>query len=289
MRIAALLVLALGCGSDKQKSPPPTAGSAGSGSGSASATGSAAPTPSKPSAFSTIDTPTVGGKGFDPIPADGPFIVVATKEAILIDGKSIVPVIDGEIDPAEKMGGAAGLSIPKVTKFISDLVTIAGGPRETLIALDKAMPYSLFNQLVFSTKDAGVTRFAIAAKSDAGDIILRFVLPTTLPPSEPPDDAQPVVTLSGDQIVLWSMSGKAGTVASPKAKVAHDRAGLDELAREAAEIAASWPKTKSIFVIVDGNIPMQRVADVVAAVRTDPNGTPLFDVLFAAGAGVGPK
>jgi hypothetical protein len=95
------------------------------------------------------------------------------------------------------------------------------------------------------------------------------------------------LAFSKDKLLVWSISGQEGTLQKPKATVA--TAG--ELAPVLGEIVARrWKTTprseddRSIIVMIDPAVPMQRIAEVLAAVRAMPDGKELFpSILLSSG------
>src|SRR5688500_18678734 len=60
----------------------------------------------------------------DELPADATTLII-TKNAIVVvastGAKHVVAVTNGQIDPAEKEGGALGVKIPRLTNFLANL------------------------------------------------------------------------------------------------------------------------------------------------------------------------
>ena len=61
--------------------------------------------------------PAVVERGVEALGEDGLMVVVTASE-ILIEGARVVPIADGDVPPAEKEGGALGLTVPKLTQAI---------------------------------------------------------------------------------------------------------------------------------------------------------------------------
>ena len=49
------------------------------------------------------------------------WLLVITPNGIVVEGKSIVSVHDGDVDPSEKEGGSLGIKIPRLTNFLASL------------------------------------------------------------------------------------------------------------------------------------------------------------------------
>ena len=243
------------------------------------------------SVATTTPMPTVPDLGLAPLP-EAPALVI-TPNAIVVEGKSIVAVTNGDVDPAEKEGGATGLKIPRVTAFMKALVAAStakapSGPPVTLnLFVDPTTPYSLLMSTMSSAKGAPIRTFALAVHAAKATKAIMIVLPDA-PTLDPASTAvRMAVAVTNKHILLWSISGQEGSIPQPKLDVAIDR--VDDVRKALAEIAERrWPggkdHEKDILVIADGDVPVQKIAEVMAAVRTTGDGKPLFpDVLLGSG------
>ena len=116
----------------------------------------------------------------DELPADATTLII-TKNAIVVvaatGAKNVVAVNNGQIDPAEKEGGALGVKIPRLTNFLANLRTLqlqtaqqtpgydpsmAPLP-ELMIIADRTTPYRLLVEVMFSAKqkEAGYKHFRL--------------------------------------------------------------------------------------------------------------------------------
>jgi biopolymer transport protein ExbD len=112
----------------------------------------------------------------DEIP-EGSATLIITKTGIVVEGKSIVAVNNGDVDSAEKEGGSLGLKIPRLTNFLAALHQEEEAkrreqpgydpekapPPELMIIADRTTPYRLLLQVMFSAKEkeAGYKRFRL--------------------------------------------------------------------------------------------------------------------------------
>jgi biopolymer transport protein ExbD len=123
---------------------------------------------------------------------EGASTVIITKTGIVVsagkEAKSIVSVSNGDVDPAEKEGGATGVKIPRLTNFLSALHHEEDAARsrqpgfdpstvpvpELLIIADRTTPYRLLIEVLFSAKqkEAGYKHFRL---------IVQKSFPTTPP------------------------------------------------------------------------------------------------------------
>jgi len=112
---------------------------------------------------------------------EGASTVIVTRTGIVVsagkEAKSIVSVSSGDVDPAEKEGGATGIKIPRLTNFLAALhheedaarahqpgynPSTAPAP-ELLIIADRTTPYRLLIEVLFSAKqkEAGYKHFRL--------------------------------------------------------------------------------------------------------------------------------
>lgn len=112
----------------------------------------------------------------DEIP-EGSATLVITRTGIVVEGKSIVAVNNGDVDAAEKEGGSLGIKIPRLTNFLAALRQqedaqkrldaaynpATAPPPELMIIADRTTPYRLLLQVMFSAKqkEAGYKRFRL--------------------------------------------------------------------------------------------------------------------------------
>ena len=112
---------------------------------------------------------------------EGASTLVITKTGIVVssgnEAKSIVSVANGDVDSAEKEGGATGVKIPRLTNFLAALHQqeqvakshqpgydpTKEAPPELMIIADRTTPYHLLIEVLFSAKqkEAGYKRFRL--------------------------------------------------------------------------------------------------------------------------------
>src|SRR6185369_642401 len=86
--------------------------------------------------------------------------LVITPTGIVVEGKSIVSVNNGDVDPSEKEGGSLGIKIPRLTNFLASLHQeelkqmqktgvdpSKAPPAELLIIADRTIPYHLLIEM----------------------------------------------------------------------------------------------------------------------------------------------
>ena len=109
----------------------------------------------------------------EPMP-EGASIIIITPEAISVEDQQIVAVRNGDVDASQKEGGALGMKIPRLTKFLaawrqsSEAELAAKGQPipavpEIMIIADRSIPYRLLLQVIYSAKqtEAGYKRFRL--------------------------------------------------------------------------------------------------------------------------------
>jgi biopolymer transport protein ExbD len=109
------------------------------------------------------------------------WVLVITPNGIVVEGKSIVPVVNGDVDAAEKEGGTLGMKIPRLSNFLAALhsqeidtmrkqgVDPATAPvPEILIIADRATPYRLLVEVMYSAKakESGYKRFRLIVQKN---------------------------------------------------------------------------------------------------------------------------
>lgn len=235
---------------------------------------SADPKAESKASIATIPMPTVPDVGLAPLGED-PALTI-TPNAIVVEGTSIVAVKNGDVDPSEKEGGALGINIPRLAQYMKTLVELIakqkpGGPPVTLILLvDPATPYKLLMEVMFSVKSAPIRTFALAVHAGTATKAIPIVLHGQRRSDDTGTALEPIVSITKTHILLWSISGQEGALDKPKLDVPLDRVG--DVQEALAEIAGRrWPggKDKETVIIVqaDGGVPVQKVAEVMAAVR----------------------
>jgi biopolymer transport protein ExbD len=108
---------------------------------------------------------------------EGASTLVITKEGIVVEGKAIVTISNGNVDPAEKEGGATGIKIPRLTTFLGALRAAEIDKKrrdqpgynpgtdipELLVLADRTTPYHVLVEVMYSAKqkEAGYKRFRL--------------------------------------------------------------------------------------------------------------------------------
>ena len=107
--------------------------------------------------------------------------LVITPTAVVVEGKSIVSVANGDVDPAEKEGGSLGIKIPRLSSYLAALHNeqvkklINDGkdpakepPPELLLIADRVTPYRLLIEVMFSAKakEAGFKHFRLIVQKN---------------------------------------------------------------------------------------------------------------------------
>jgi biopolymer transport protein ExbD len=107
--------------------------------------------------------------------------LVITPTGIVVEGKSIVSVNNGDVDASEKEGGSLGIKIPRLSNFLASLRQeeikqlqrsgidpAKAPPPEILIIADRTIPYRLLIEVMFSAKakEAGYKHFRLIVQKN---------------------------------------------------------------------------------------------------------------------------
>jgi len=127
---------------------------------------------------STVDLPRTAGD--TPVPEKA-WTMIVTPNGIVVEGKTIVAVANGDVDASEKEGGALGLKIPKLTNYLAALRQeelkmlqrtgqdpSKAPPPELLVIADRTTPYRLLLEVMFSAKqkEAGYKHFRLIVQKN---------------------------------------------------------------------------------------------------------------------------
>jgi biopolymer transport protein ExbD len=221
--------------------------------------------------------------GLEKLDPAGP-VLTATTTGITVEGKAIVAVKDGSVDPAELEGGALGVEIPRVSKFLTEIRQHMTATVLRL-AVDPTLTYRMLFSLAYTAQKAGFRDLALVVHAGHDLRAIPLTLPEKAPPGAGTAGLRLIVSITKDHLLLWSLSGTEGTLKKPAADVAPDHlADLRKAVAAIAERRKPQGDDQRIIVMADGAIPMQKVAEVMAAVRTDETGKPLFPtVLLSSG------
>lgn len=107
--------------------------------------------------------------------------LVITPTGVVVEGNPIVSVANGDVDPAEKEGGALGIKIPRLTNYLGALHNeevkklqsqgkdpAKERPPELLVIADRTTPYRLLVEVMFSAKqkEAGFKHFRLIVQKN---------------------------------------------------------------------------------------------------------------------------
>jgi biopolymer transport protein ExbD len=107
--------------------------------------------------------------------------LVITSTGVVVEGRAIVSVANGDVDPAEKEGGALGIKIPRLTTYLgalqqeSNKKLLSQGkdpakepPAELLVIADRLTPYRLLVEVMYSAKqkEAGFKHFRLIVQKN---------------------------------------------------------------------------------------------------------------------------
>lgn len=107
--------------------------------------------------------------------------LVITPTGVVVEGNPIVSVANGDVDPAEKEGGALGIKIPRLSTYLGALHNeevkklVSQGkdpskepPPELLLIADRTTPYRLLVEVMYSAKqkEAGFKHFRLIVQKN---------------------------------------------------------------------------------------------------------------------------
>lgn len=206
-------------------------------------------------------------------------MLLATPNAIVVEGKAVVALRDGAFDPAELEGGATGMRVPRLTSFLEALQKVAGS--RLAIAADPTLSYGVLIRVMYSAKLAHIDHFELLVTQRGALKQIPIALPAKAPPTAanvPLPEAVPlklVVSVRGDTLSLWSMSQLEGTLTAPKLTLPiGNKPDLAPLVRALEEIlqrrfgsTAPSVQDREIVAMFEQTTPMHIVAAVLASVR----------------------
>ncbi len=203
MRRHAALALALaltGCGKGNQSAP-----TVGSGSSSGAVASDAPPAID----LSSFAVPEVASRGYEPNPPTPR--VIATRTALVVDGKHVLALEGGALPAGALVGG----EIPALISGLS--AGAAGASPRTVLALDKSLTYGLLFQLLSTLKSQGLRSFGIAARANGASVMLPIDLPTAVvAPSIVPEK-------SGTKALLGASVEVSDATVSPESSLSGDQ------------------------------------------------------------------
>ncbi|MEO8707198.1 MAG: hypothetical protein ABI867_44635 [Kofleriaceae bacterium] len=283
----ALIVLLAAC----ERSAPPS-------------TPAPVPAPKRDVAKVPVDLPVVTKLGYAEISGDDhAMTVVATPSALSVEGKAIASIRNGAFDPAELEGGALGIKLPRLTDFTAAFVQASPTTTRARLMLDAATPYRVLFSIMYSMKPT-LTRFDLVARVGEDLVTCPVVLPERKQVSSGVDldqqirdvrDGKPVppptnvslklwVSVTATEVLVWSVSGLEGTLKTPASKLPLTSPSLVTDLRKVLADIAQRHADRDLVIQADGAVPLQRIAEILGAVRATPTGAPMFvDVVFATG------
>ncbi len=276
VRAAALLAVSILSACGKGEGPR---GSAGDEPATGGATTAAAAADRLQAA---VVTEVPSGTGVEAVP-DGP-LVVASRTAVVADGRALAAITAGEIDPATRDGHR----VRPLATWAEAWAAARGAPgAPVLIAVEPTLPSVVVLQLVSSIAAPDRRAFALVVRTSDGP---RSV-PLRLPDGEaaPTADAEPpldlTLSLAPDRAFLWSGSGQEGTLASPLVTVTPDRGDRwrGALRERLTEIVTRrWhgrtrpPGERAITLLVAPDLATADLVAALVAVRHGDRGEELF-------------
>ena len=114
----------------------------------------------------------------EPLPEKASTLIITPNAIIVVEGKTIVSVTNGDVDPAREGGRRLGIKIPRLTNFLATSAPSSedgpalqrpgttrakAPPPELMIIADRTTPYRLLVEVMFSAKqkEAGYKHFRL--------------------------------------------------------------------------------------------------------------------------------
>ena len=137
-------------------------------------------TSAESAALSVGDVNLPHSQSIEPLPQNAMTLTIA-REAVLVQGRTVVGIKNGAVDASEKKDGALGMQIPKVSKLLGAMrhgydqdlrnkgKEVPKVP-ELLIIADRSTPYKLLFEIIVSSRsdDAGYRRFRLILLEEHG-------------------------------------------------------------------------------------------------------------------------
>ena len=113
--------------------------------------------------------------------AEKPSTLVIGTQGIVVEGHTVATVTNGDVDASDKEGGVYGYKITKLTQYLTTLHQLelqhmqsvgidpaTQPPPELLIIADRATPYRLLVEVMFSAKvkEAGYKHFRLIVQKN---------------------------------------------------------------------------------------------------------------------------
>ena len=202
-------------------------------------------------------------------------VVITSKSAIAIDGKTVVPITNGKPAPSELEGGEHGRKLLHLQPALT-----ASHDEVLVLAVDRATPYRLLVDEMFTAKSkpVAIRRFAIVAavKGTHARTALMLNLPEMRPAAAGalvPAGAgaaataplRLIVTETADELRVWSLDGGEGTLEEPALRVAHSD---PDAANKVRSALAAIVKRR-----FDGHLPKDEREIVFMAADAEPAAT----------------
>ena len=216
-----------------------------------------------PDPLDRVQVPEVGALRLDPVPSDL-VVVIATADAIIVEGDSIVPLREHELDPSELEGGRSGHMIPRLQQYLS---AIPGRGDHVALVLHPRTPYRVLFALAASTRSV-VAKVSLLARGDAGSGSLPLDIPDNKPEVavDGPMPVTPVVAVTATRVIVFSIHGNEGTLGKPLLEVPNAEAAA-AVGKTLAEVAARHPDARKSVLMADDGVAAQDVVTMLAAMR----------------------
>ncbi len=213
--------------------------------------------------------------GVEPLGAAADLLtVVARPDQVVIDGTSIA--------------ASDGAKLRTLTAALLAGRSSGDAPPRARLILARDARYEQLVHLVQAMSSAGVRRFELVARRDGEPVAAPVEQPEAPPGAGDAAGARGVaifVSMTVNDVTVFSVSGADRR--PQDFKLVSGGRGVADITRAqeaVVEVQARHPDERSVILMFDPTTPMQRVAELVAAVRAKPDGQPLLPrVTLSAG------
>jgi hypothetical protein len=260
------------------------------------------PASQRPPADATSKLSGAPGEALPPLPGRAKLTprVEVTADEILFEGERVTPVKAWAVPDSDLR---QGLWLPRLlARFEAHRKLVESDRFWTNVwswelVAHPDTPFRIVASLLYTAGKAEYARFTLLVP---GAPPIPLALPPTLKPAvqvlEPlggkvpprPTLLQAVVAIAREKLLVFSLSGEEGSLASPRATIpagATPGQGYDlaALARSLADLKSRHPAETRVILMVDPSVTYRTVLSVLKVLRQSPDGKPLFpDVLFSA-------
>jgi hypothetical protein len=181
--------------------------------------------------------------------------VTVETSGITVNGKFVMSLTGPGVEADRSVDR---FSFPRLREYLRSNSALAEPVSVCAIAIDPHMTYDVLYRVMVSARRAGCHAEVLVVDVSGATAAIPVAGESAVSPDL-------VVTVTGAQLSLWSISGAEGTVDNPKLKTtspADVRNALDEIKRETADAKAP----QEVLLMADRCVGVQRIVDVVTSI-----------------------